>query len=142
MSCPYFFPVQARTLAENPRHTMLPLGGYWTGNCMAPPASAGPAPDETTQRALCNLGYARGYCPRFGDLEIPDAVRFSISADDGTAIRICYVMERDHHPFAHGQLEYSRAYEAFREPPSDAVMSRQAQAYIESYVRRIRDAGR
>ena len=38
----------------------------------------------------------------------PDAIRFTVSRDDGAVLRLYYVAERDHHPFAHGPLEYSR----------------------------------
>jgi hypothetical protein len=51
-------------------------------------------------------------------------------------IRIYYVVERDHYPFAHGRLEYSLAAAALVAPPEDATLARQAQAYVESYLRR------
>jgi hypothetical protein len=84
----------------------------------------------------CNLGYARGECARFPAGEGPDAVRFTISGHESTAIRIYYVVERDHHPFAHGRLEYSPAAAGFVTPPETAALERQAQAYVESYLRR------
>jgi hypothetical protein len=85
---------------------------------------------------LCNLGYARGTCARFPSGEGPDAVRFTVSRDQGDSLRIYYVLERDHHPFAHGPLDYSVARGAFVDPPAGETVSRQAQAYVESYLRR------
>jgi hypothetical protein len=134
MACPYFYPVEAHAGSA-----MLPLGAWWSGVCHAlpgaPPAEAG-APGGGPCDTHCNLGYARGDCPRFPDGEGPDAVRFTITGHDSTAIRICYVIERDHHPFAHGRLEYSPAAAAFLAPPETATLARQAQAYVESYLRR------
>jgi hypothetical protein len=139
MACPYFYPVNPRTRGTAPQHAMLPLGGPWTGTCMA---AAGQSwqPDESTQQSLCNLGYARGSCSHFPAADGPDAVRFTISQDDGASVRIYYVVERDHHPFAHGPLEYSVAAAGLNSPPSGEVMPRQACAYVESYLRRKSEA--
>jgi hypothetical protein len=132
MACPYFYPVEARAGSAT-----LPLGGWWKGVCLAVPgapqaeAEGGGECDKN-----CNLGYARGECVRFPAGEGPDAVRFTISSHENTAIRIDYVVERDHHPFAHGRLEYSTAAAGFAMPPETATLGRQAQAYVESYLRR------
>jgi hypothetical protein len=67
-------------------------------------------------------------------------VRFTISHDDGAMLRLYYVMERDHHPFAHGPLEYSIAGSAFAEAPSGELFRRQAEAYAASYLRRKSEA--
>ena len=132
MACPYFYPVEARAGSAT-----LPLGAWWKGVCLAVPgapqteAGAGSWCDT-----ICNLGYARGECARFPAGEGPDAVRFTISSHDSTAIRIYYVVERDHHPFAHGRLEYSLTANAFVAPPEAATLARQAEAYVVSYLRR------
>jgi hypothetical protein len=139
MACPYFFPVNPRTVGTNPQHAMLPLGGTWTGCCRAI-AGLTCQPDEITLHSLCNLGYARGICSRFPCDDGPDAVRFSISHDDGASLRIYHVVERDHHPFSHGPLEYSLARGAFDAPPENEVICRQANAYVESYLRRKTEA--
>ena len=134
MACPYFYPVEAREGSAT-----LPLGAWWKGVCHAVPG----APQADTQAAggscgdtICYLGYARGECARFPEGQGPDAVRFTISSHDGAAIRIYYVVERDHHPFAHGRLEYSPATAAFVTPPETTTLERQAQAYVESFLRR------
>lgn len=139
MACPYFFPVEPRSHENNPLHAMLPLGATWTGLCRAAPERDS-QPDDAILRTLCNLGYARGDCARFPGDDGPDAVRFTISQDDGTSLRIYYVIERDHHPFAHGSLDYSLACGGFAEPPSAETMCRQASAYVESYLRRKSEA--
>jgi hypothetical protein len=85
---------------------------------------------------LCNLGYARGACPRFPNGEGPDAVRFTVQAVEETGLRLYYVVERDHHPFAHGPLEFSLASGALMNPPHGQWLGRQALAYVRSYLRR------
>lgn len=142
MACPYFDPVRPRTIAIGAAGAMLPLGDDWVGLCRA---TAGQPwePDPATLARLCNLGYARGCCPRFpadaGDAG-PDAVRFTISRDDGRSVAVYYVVERDHHPFAHGGLEFSRAAAAFMPPPAAETLHRQARAYVASYLRRKAEA--
>jgi hypothetical protein len=118
---------------------MLPLGDSWTGLCRAVP---GPdwQPEAAITRPLCNLGYARGQCDRFPSGDGPDAVRFTIAADSGTALRLYYVLERDHHPFAHGPLEYSIDLRAFACNPPGEFLDGQARAYIASYLRRKAEA--
>ena len=134
MACPYFYPVEARAGSA-----MLPLGDWWKGICHAvadAPEAAGGSWCDTGRDTCCNLGYARGECARFPQGEGPDAVRFSISSHEGAAIGIYYVVERDHHPFAQGRLEYSLTAAAFVAPPETATLAHQAQAYVESYLRR------
>jgi hypothetical protein len=114
---------------------MLPLGDHWAGACRAIPEQAS-QPDAATLRMLCNLGYARGACNRFPEGDGPDAVRFTIAGDDGATLRLYYVVEQNHHPFAHGPLAYSRALAGFAEPPAGQALRGQAQAYVESYLRR------
>ena len=134
MACPYFYPVEAR--GGSP---MLPLGDWWKGSCHAAPE----APVEASVArcdGCCNLGYARGVCDRFPESAGPDAVRFTISSHEDAAIRIYYVIERDHHPYAQGRLEYLTAAGAFAAPPETALLARQAQAYVESYLRRRKES--
>ncbi len=139
MSCPYFYPVSPLG-GSGPRAAMLPLGDFWAGHCRAAGNETAP-PDPTCLRSLCNFGYARGNCPRFPDSAGPDAARFTIVADDESGVRIYYVLERDHLPFSHGPLDYSRSAREFRTAPPDEMLQRQAQAYVECYFRRKLEAG-
>jgi hypothetical protein len=114
---------------------MLPLGDMWTGECRATGQSC--RPDDATLHRLCNLGYARGDCHRFPGADSPDAVRFTISRDSVSTIQIYYVIERDHHPFAHGPLEYSPDLHGLTPgSTASAALARQAEAYASSYLRR------
>jgi len=129
MSCPHFYPTESQGGSA-----LFPLGDYWTGICHADPAN----PLNPTNTHCCNFGYARGACAHFPDDAGPDAVRFTIVQADSTAIRLYFVQERDHHPFAHGPLDYSLT-EGFSEAPGP-LLERQASAYIASYRRRVQES--
>ena len=134
MACPYFYPLPEPVppLESLP----LPLGDAWPGLCHAS-GGVPVAPEAASLVSLCHLGYARGRCSHFPkDDAGPDAVRFGISADTGAALAIHYVLERDHHPFAHGPLSYSVATGRFVEAVPEDILMRQAEAYVESYLRR------
>lgn len=138
MACPYFYPLEPRATDADSRTSMLPLGDLWAGVCRALPGK-GCQPEESAVRPLCNLGYARGQCPKFpADSADADAVRFTVQRDDGRSLHLYYVLERDHHPLAHGPLEYLLPSAGFVQPPSAAVLQRQAEAYVSSYLRRKR----
>lgn len=139
MACPYFFPVELRTRESSPQQAMLPLGATWTGICRAVPEGL-PQPDDVIIRSMCNLGYARGNCSHFPCDDGPDAVRFTISRDDGASLKVYYVIERDHHPFSYGPLEYSLVDGQFADPPAGETICRQANAYVENYLRRKLEA--
>jgi hypothetical protein len=139
VACPYFYPVERRTPDTDPRSAMLPLGGAWTGLCRAGDAPAQPEPQ--CLGALCSLGYARGVCPRFPVNDAgPDAVRFAIIREKAHSLQLYYVLERNHHPFAHGPLEYSLPSGALAGASLAETLQRQAQAYIASYLRRKKEA--
>ena len=118
----------------------VPLGDSWMGICRAaaePPVE----PDTDLLYSLCNFGYARGRCPRFAAEDPgPDAVRFAITRVAAPSLDLCYVLERNHHPFAHGSLSYSLAAGCFLESTEGAappeIVVRQAEAYVRSYLRR------
>jgi hypothetical protein len=126
MACPYFDP------DERVRGSSGSLGDLYTGECRA----GGWRPDEQTIFDRCNLGYARGSCAHFPASDGPDAVRFSVSKDDRTAIKILYSIERDHRPFSNGALEFSTAAGGFAAAPES--IERLASAYVRSYLRRTR----
>jgi hypothetical protein len=138
MACPCFYPVE-RMRQTGEKSTTGPLGDVWSGICRAQPEREW-LPDAATTQQLCNFGYAREKCPRFpGDGA--DAVRFSISKDQDGVIGIYWVVEKDHLPFAHGPLEYSREAARFIPSHTDPRVAQQAQAYISSYLRRKEDLG-
>lgn len=132
MACPFFYPTGPLEGAWRPVH--LPLGDPQAGECRA--AGAGnERPGAGELQNYCNLGYARGRCSRFrGDG--PDAVRFVIVRHAHSRVFIGYVLERDHLPHAHGQLEYDAAAGSFPVSPADANLRRQAEAYVQAYLRR------
>jgi hypothetical protein len=138
VSCPYFYPVEARTGNDGPRTALLPLGALWSGVCRS-------TPDEVRQPAgnqlQCHLGYARGECQRFPPEDAgADAVRFTIAGDDGASLRLYFVLERDHHPFLHGPVEYSLTASVFTGALPAEIIRRQAEAYVETYLRRKKEA--
>lgn len=139
MACPYFFPVKPDPDSSPCGHAMLPLGDAWSGLCHADPDSPW-QPGTDTLYPVCNIGYARERCPRFPAGDGPDAVRFSISAEQGSSLQLYYVVERDHLPFAHGTLEYSLPEAEFRPTPPLAAVTRLARAYVFSYFRRKNEA--
>ena len=134
MACPYFYPVERLPQATGKRTPPMPLGDAWSGACRAQPETEW-SPDPLTAQQFCNFGYARGKCARI-PVAGPDAVRFSITHDRDGLIRIYWVMEKDHMPYAHGPSEYSRADRSFRDLPADPCAARQAQAYLSDYLRR------
>ena len=144
MACPYFEPVRVHA-AQPPREALpLPLGDCWIGTCRAGVESA-VEPDAALLHSLCHFGYARGRCPRFpADDPGPDAVRFAITRVAAPSLELCYVLERDHHPFAHGSLSYSLAGGCFlpatEGAPPPEIVGRQAEAYVKSYLRRQTEA--
>ena len=114
--------------------TRMPLGDLWRGVCRAKEKPH--TPDDFTISELCNMGYAHGRCPLCPRTEAGDAVRFLVSRDQAELIRIEYVVERDHHPQTHGALEYRRASGALSGTGTNAVLERQALAFVTSYLHR------
>jgi hypothetical protein len=141
MACPYFHAVKPRSQTDNSRSAMLPLGDAWDGLCAADPEAPW-EPDEITLLSICNMGYARGCCPRFPSGDGPDAARFTIAADTPETLRVYYVLERNHHPWSHGPLEFSRDGAAFADTTAAESTLQLARAYVKSYLRRISEASR
>jgi hypothetical protein len=139
MACPHFYAVKMRSQTDHSRTAMLPLGDAWEGVCRAVPGQPS-EPDDTTLLTLCNLGYARGCCGRFPEDDGPDAVRFTIAGDDAAGLHLYYVLERNHHPLAHGPLELSPAGAVLDQPSASETARRLAHAYAESYLRRKSEA--
>ena len=124
MACPYFYPVarfESSPWSVPPR---LPLGDAFSGECRAPGSSG--QPDEAHVREICNFGYGRDRCEQFPTASAADAVRFHVAKDAGEFIEIQYVFEKDCWPGEHGTVHKS----------AGATLQRQADAYLESYLRR------
>jgi hypothetical protein len=113
----------------------LPLGDSFHGVCRARYGDFF-AVDEPAQRELCNCGYARGRCERFPAESAGDAVRFSLLDDAGSHLRLVYMIEKDYAPIEHGPLEYAVAEKEFIRGNASEVLATQAQAFVESYLRR------
>lgn len=141
MACPYFCPTFPEAAATGAETAMLPLGDAFAGTCRSLPVQPW-QPDPAMARPLCNLGYARGRCDRFPDDAGPDAVRFTVRRDEGAILHLYYVLERDHHPYAHGPLDFAPATAVFTVPPESPLLDQQARAYIASYLRHKAQAGR
>ncbi len=130
MACPFFFPIarfEDRSWAVSPR---LPLGDPYTGECRA--QSTAISPDESVLRQHCNRGYGRGECDRFPPESEADAVRFHVSAQQGTLLQIQFIFEKSCWPVRHGLLEYRNGLIG----GTGAILDRQASAFAESYLRR------
>jgi len=144
MACPYFDPVRVHPMQQAPGALPMPLGDSWMGTCRAGMEAAA-EPDTTVLHSLCHFGYARGHCARFpADDPGPDAVRFAITRVAAPSLDLCYVLERDHYPFAHGSLSYFLAAGCFLPAtggaPPPEIVCRQAVAYVKSYLRRQAEA--
>ena len=135
MACPYFYPTTPLALGYWGKRARLPLGDLFAGVCHADPLEPFD-PDEDRLRECCNLGYARGCCPRFPDGPGPDAVRFVVSADENGSLRIAFAVEHDYRPGECGALDFDRARQALASPPLNPLLARQAEAYASSYLRR------
>ncbi|MDQ2899948.1 MAG: hypothetical protein M3Y07_09130 [Acidobacteriota bacterium] len=134
MACPYFYPLETMDERRWPGPPRLPLGDPYAGVCRA---RAEPhAPGESAMRDLCNQGYARGACAEFPERSGPDAVRFNIGRDSGGVVRIAFIVESDHLPYGHGAFEYSRESGQVSPAPAEETLRKQAEAYLESYLRR------
>jgi hypothetical protein len=135
MACPYFFPTQRFAESAWPKHPRLPLGDPYNGVCRADPMREW-LPGEETLRACCNVGRASRTCSHFPQEGGPDAVRFSVAADDEGVIRVFYVAEREHRSVDHGTLEFIASTGEIRNGNAGETLRKQARAYVESYLRR------
>ena len=133
MACPYFRPkarLETSSWIVPPR---LPLGDAFSGECLADAGAF--QPDEARLRESCNVGYGRAACERFPQQAKRDAVRFHVAEDAGELIRIQYVFEEACWPREHGLLECSTASREVK-GADDTVLTSQAAAFVESYLRR------
>ena len=134
MACPYFYPVARFETSSWVVAPRLPLGDAYSGECRA--VAVAFQPGEERLRETCNLGYGRLCCERFPEAAASDAVRFHVASDTGDLIRIQYVFEKGFWPQEHGIVEFSAASRELSGAASDTILSRQAAAFAESYLRR------
>jgi hypothetical protein len=132
VACPYFYPTAKLEYRFWPHPWRLPLGGGFTGLCTA--ATKEFEPGDQALQEWCNLGYGRGRCPHFPDGSGPDAARFVVTADQDGLVRLQTVAERDHRPHECAALDFNCERGTFLVPPSNRVLARQAQVYVESYL--------
>ena len=148
MACPCFMPVAKLENGAWPHPARLPLGCGWTGHCTAP-SHEGEVPAQDVLEAFCNLGYASN-CAWAPPERAWDAVRFSVSApadvtgkDKGkraaaaSVLRLVYVCERDHRPFAHGELAFDLSAAAWNCPHEDPRIQKMAECFLDSYLKKF-----
>ena len=134
MACPFFQPGRCIDDAGRWTHApRMPLGEACHGTCHAQPSESF-EPSEGSLLELCNWGYARGRCDRFPPGAPADAVRFSIAAADQRSVRLIYVLERDHAPVEHGEIEYSLASSSLSPAGASDLLLSQARAFVEAQV--------
>jgi hypothetical protein len=133
MACPFFYPVARFETSPWSVPPRLPLGDAFTGVCRAPGNTS--QPDEERLRAVCNLGYGRHGCEQFPEGSAADAIRFHVAKDAGELINIQYVFEKNCWPGERGDFDYHLT-SGFSISPADEILRRQAQTYLESYLRR------
>ncbi len=117
----------------------MPLGDVWSGQCRAPGLDQA-GRERRFVIDCCNLGYARGRCARFPAGNGPDAVRFAVTSHRATTVSLCCVSEKDHLPFARIALEYDVPAGRFTALLPDAILERQAWAYVNTFLLRTESA--
>ena len=135
MACPFFVPSRRLETTGWTRPPRFPLGDLFCGTCHAQPSTVA-EPPEAHQRELCNCGYAGGRCDRFPGGNAADAVRFSVTDDTPNRLLVVYVVEKNHAPVEFGTLEYVVADSSLGGPLISDVLTQQARAFLESYLRR------
>ena len=135
MACPYFSPTDPLPASTWPGKLRPPLGEPYAGVCRAREGEDF-RPGEDFLVDVCNLGYPALTCARFPGEAGPDAVRFSVMADDDQLVRIAYVVEKGHAPCENGLLDYDRAANRWSSRKVQPLLQRQAEAYLNSYLRK------
>jgi hypothetical protein len=135
MACPFFYPTERLDQTLWPHPARLPLGAGFAGICRAR-RGEDYRPNPAALRDWCNLGYGAAGCGRFPEESAPEAVRFAVRRDADGVVQIQYVVEKGHLPWDSGTLEFEPARGRFRAAPSDALLARQAQVYLDTYLER------
>src|SRR5262249_14584066 len=110
----------------------LPLGSGWTGHCTAP-GHEGITPELEILQQECSLGYASS-CGRVPIQREADAVRFSVQTESESRISIVYVVERNHQPAGHGNLDFRLKDRSCVNAHHDPRIQRMAECYLDSWL--------
>jgi|GEM_PF-5032781 len=105
MACPLFEPTEKLPWTRWEGRYRPPLGALYHGRCHANDAPA--PPPEGVLTDCCNMGYARGRCPRFVEAEA-DAARFEIRELEADAATVRWLTERDCLPVDLGERTLRR----------------------------------
>jgi hypothetical protein len=131
VACPFFYATHCHSNWMSPRP--VPLGDVYAGECRA---QAEPYVPGEQELVLCNLGYAREECPRFPAAAQADQTRFCLAACEPDRVVIRWVQERAHLPLHSGAVEFDLERQVWLAAHPDPVIQRQAEAYLEAYLRR------
>jgi hypothetical protein len=134
VACPFFLPSSKSQDIAWFHAARLPLGAGWKG-CCAAPGHEGAIPNDDELKDLCNLGYA-ARCPRLPEQRAWDAVRFSVSRDQGSRIVLWSVCELAHRPAGHRMIEYDVLRAEWIRPHPEARLQTMADCYLQSYLQR------
>jgi hypothetical protein len=134
VACPFFVPTAKSEDIAWMHSSRLPLGAGWNGHCDAP-GHEGAIPNHVEIKDLCNMGYAAS-CTRLPKQREWDAVRFSVSRDQGSRLVLWYVCELGHRPAGHGTLEYEVLREQWITSHPEPRIQNMAACYLHSYLRR------
>jgi hypothetical protein len=134
VACPFFLPISKSQDIAWFHSSRLPLGAGWKGSCAAP-GHEGAIPNDDELKDLCNMGYA-ARCPRLPEARAWDAVRFSVSRDQGSRIVLWSVCELAHRPAGHLLIEYDVMRAQWVSPHPEARLQRMADCYLQSYLQR------
>jgi hypothetical protein len=138
MACPFFMPTRKLDDGVWLHPSRLPLGCGWEGHCTAP-GHEGAVPAPSRLHEECSLGYA-STCPHLPEGRAWDAVRFAVSREYESRIRVAYVCERNHLPAEHGDLEYRVHDGQWTGCHPDRRIQKMAECFLESWMQRTRPA--
>jgi len=134
LACPFFMPTHK---AENGlwlHPSRLPLGCGWQGYCTAP-GYDGVIPETQRLQEECSLGYS-STCPRLPADHAWDAIRFAVSHENESLIRVVYVCEKSHLPAEHGNLEYRVQHAQWAVAHPDPRIQKKAECFLKSWLER------
>ena len=90
-------------------------------------------------REVCNTGYGRHSCEQFPTSSAADAIRFHVAQDAGELIHIQFIFEKECWPAQRGTADFS-VKNGFSDGLPDKILRRQAEAFVESYLKRRNSA--